>query len=102
MRRCIIYVGEDFVKIYEALLTIRNTKLKINITVIEIYRDMLENLNFKQKKYSIISTGVYKIAHDSIRLMKWICYYDRSSYENLNYYDLMGSICKNSNEVTKR
>ena len=26
--------------------------------------------------------------------MKWICYYDRSYYENINYYDLMGSICK--------
>ena len=35
-----------------------------------------------------------KIGHDSIRLMKWICYYDRSYYENINYYDLMGSICK--------
>ena len=26
--------------------------------------------------------------------MKWICYYDRSYYENINYYDLMDSICK--------
>ena len=29
-----------------------------------------------------------------IVLMKFICYYDRSYYENINYYDLMGSICK--------
>ena len=34
---------------------------------------MLKNPNFEQNKYSITSTGVYKIAHDSIRLMKWIC-----------------------------
>ena len=26
--------------------------------------------------------------------MKWICYYDRLYYENNNYFDLMGSICK--------
>ena len=38
-----------------------------------IYTDMLVNPNFEQNHYSITSTGVYKIAHDSIRLMKWIC-----------------------------
>ena len=52
---------------------------------------MLRNPNFEQNKYSLTSTGIYKIGHDSIRLMKWICYYDRSYYENINYYDLMGS-----------
>ena len=31
--------------------------------------------------------------------MKWICYYDRSYYENINYYDLMGSIGKHLNEI---
>ena len=55
---------------------------------------MLENPNFEQNKYSLTSTGIYKIGHDSIRLMKWICYYDRSCYENINYYDLLGSVCK--------
>ena len=34
----------------------------------------------------------YKIGHGCIKLMKWICYFDRSYYENKNYYDLMGSI----------
>ena len=34
---------------------------------------MLENPNFEQNKYSQTSTGIYKIGHDSIRLMKWIC-----------------------------
>ena len=33
---------------------------------------MIKNPNFEQNRYSIPSTGVYKIAHDSIRLMKWI------------------------------
>ena len=45
---------------------------------------MLLNPNFEQKKHSITSTGIYKIAHDSVQIMKWICYYDRSYYENIN------------------
>ena len=62
---------------------------------------MLENPSFEQNHYSTSSTVVYKIAHDSIRLMKWICFYDRSYYEDINYYDLMGSPCKYLNEISK-
>ena len=61
---------------------------------------MLENLNFEQNHYSMTSTDIYRIAHDSIRLMKWICYYDRCYYENINYYDLMVSILKCLNEIS--
>ena len=45
-----------------------------------------------------------KIAHDSIRLIKWICFYDRSYYENINYYDMMRSNCKYLiiNEIPQR
>ena len=39
----------------------------------EVYIDMLKNPDFEQNKYSITSTCIYKIAHHSIRLMKWIC-----------------------------
>ena len=39
---------------------------------------MLENPDFEQNIYSLTSIGVYKTAHDSIRLIKWICYFDRS------------------------
>ena len=35
---------------------------------------MLKNPNFEQNNYSITSTVIYKIAHDSIGVMKWICY----------------------------
>ena len=59
----------------------------------EINKDMLKNPDFEQNKYSLTSKGIYKIAHDSIRLMKWICYYSRSYYDNINYYDMMASIC---------
>ena len=93
-----IYEGDDFDKIYEVLSTLKNKNLNINNIVIEKYRDMLENPNFEQNTYSKTSTGNYKIAHDSIRLMKWICYYDRSYYENINYYDLMGSVLKSLKE----
>ena len=97
-----IYEGDDYDEIYNILSTLKNKKLKINNKLIEIYTDMLKNPNFEQNKYSLTSTGIYRIGHDSIRFMKWICFYDRSYYENINYYDLMGSICKHLNEISKR
>ena len=97
-----IYEGDGFSEILKTLSTLKNKKLKINNNLIEIYKDMLKNRNFEQNKYSLTSTGIFKIAHDSIRLMKWICYYDRSYYENINYYDLMGSVCNHLNEISQR
>ena len=97
-----IYEGDDYDEIYKVLSTLKNKKLKINNTLIEIYKNMLENPDFEQNYWSRTATGIYKIGHDSIRLMKWICYYDRSHYENINYYDLMGSICNHLNEISKR
>ena len=89
-----IYEGDDFNEIYKILLILKNKKLKINNILIEKYKDMIKNPDFEQNYWSITAKGIYKIGHDSIRLMKWICYYDRLYYENINYYDLMGSICK--------
>ena len=89
-----IYEGDDYYKIYEALSTLKNEKLKINNIIIEIYKDLLLNPDVEQNYWSRTAKGIYKIGHDSIRLMKWICYYDRSYYENINYHDLMASICK--------
>ena len=63
---------------------------------------MLKNPHFEQNKYSITSTGIYKTGHDSTQLMKWICFYDRSYYEIITYYDLIGSICKQINDISKR
>ena len=88
-----IYEGDDYDQIYKVLSTLKNKKLKINNTLIDIYNDLLLNPNLEQNYWSRTATGVYKIGHESIRLMKWICYYDRSYYENINYYDMMGSIC---------
>ena len=63
---------------------------------------MLENPNFEENYWSRTAQGVYKIGHNNIGLMKWICYYDRSFYENVNYFDLMASVCKHLNEISKR
>ena len=52
---------------------------------------MLKNPEFEQDYWSKTATGIYKIGHDSIRLIKWIIYYDRSYYDNLNNFDLMRS-----------
>ena len=38
---------------------------------------MVRNPNFEQNYYSRTSVGVYKIAYDSLRLMKCLVYYDR-------------------------
>ena len=80
----------------------KNKNSKINKTLSEKSRDVLENPNFEQNKNSITSNGIYKIAHDSVRIMKWICSYDRSYYEIFTYFDLLGSVCEYLNEISKR
>ena len=39
---------------------------------------MLENPEFEQDYYSRTAESIYKIGHDSIKLLKWLAYYDRS------------------------
>ena len=97
-----MYDGNDYDEIYKILSTLKIKKLKVNNILIEKYRNMLENSGFEQNYWSETATRVYKVGRDSIRLMKWICYYDRSYYENINYYDLMGSICNQIKEIFKR
>ena len=97
-----IYEGNNYGEIFKVLSTLKNKKLKIDNNLIEIYKDMIKNPDFEQNCWSRTAKGIYKIGHDSIRLMKWICYYDRSYYENINYYDLMGSLCNHLNEISKR
>ena len=92
------YERDDYDKIFEVLSTPKIKKLKKN-TLIEIYKYLLKNLDFEQNKCSLTSTGIFKIAHDSIRLLKWICYYDKSYYENIYYYDIMASISACLNEI---
>ena len=88
-----VYEGNDNDEIDKVLSTLKNKKLKINNILIEKYKDMIINPDFEQDYWSRTAVGVYKIGHDSIRFLKWICYYDRSYYENTSYYDLVGSLC---------
>ena len=83
-----IYEDDDYDEIFKVLSTLKNKKLKKNNILIEKYKDMIKNPDFEQNCFSRTAKGTYKIGHDSLRLMKWICYYDRSYYENINYYDL--------------
>ena len=89
-----IYEGNDLDKLFEVLSLLKNKKLKINIILIEKKRDMIQNPDFEQDYWSKTAIGIYKTGNDSIRLRKWICYNDRSYYEKINFYDLMGSIVK--------
>ena len=63
---------------------------------------MSENPDFEQDHWSRSAEGIYRNGHDSITTMKWLNFYDRSLYDNMNYFDLMGSLCKHLNEISKR
>ena len=54
---------------------------------------MLKNSDVEQDYWSKTAIGIYKIGHDSIRILKWLIYYDRSYYDNMKYFDLLGIIC---------
>ena len=64
-----LYEGDDFDEIYKVLSSLKNKKLKINNILFEKYKDLLKNPDFEQNSWSRTATGVYKIGHDSIRLM---------------------------------
>ena len=74
-------------------------KRKKNNILIGKEKNMLENSEFEQDHFSRTAIGFYKNGNDSIRLMNWLADYDRSYYEIVNYYDLMGSVLKNLNEI---
>ena len=79
-----IYEGDVYDKKSEVLSTIKKTTLKINKIIIKKLELMLERPDLEQDNWSRTATGIYRIGHDSIRIMKWICYFDRSYYENIN------------------
>ena len=60
---------------------------------------MLESPNLEQDYWSRTAEGVYKIGQDSDRFKKWLASYGRSYYENINYYDQMGSVLYYLNEI---
>ena len=60
---------------------------------------MIENPDFEQNYYSRTAESIYKSRHENFRLMNWLIYYDTSYHQNMNYYDLMGSILKYLNEI---
>ena len=76
--------------------------MKTNDILIEKYEIMLENSDFEQDHWSRTAESICKIGHDSIRFLKCICYYDRTYYENISFYDLMGSVLECLNEISQR
>ena len=45
---------------------------------------MIDHPDFKQDIYSTTAKNIYKIGHNSIRLMKMLAYYDRSYFEYIH------------------
>ena len=44
--------------------------MKTNDILFEKYENMLENADFEQDHWSRTAEGIYKIGHDSVRLLK--------------------------------
>ena len=74
----------------------------MNNILTEKFKDTLDNHDFEQNQYSTTATSIDKIGHDRIRLMKKLAFSDRSDYEKINYYDLMGSVLNCLNKVSQR
>ena len=55
--------------------------------------------DFEQNHYSLTSKGDYEIGRHSIRLMKWMAYFD-GYYGNINYFDLMASVLSCLKEIS--
>ena len=65
------------IKLYEVLaISKKKKKNKYYLNRKKIY--MLEFSDFEHDYYSRTAIGIYKIGHDSIRLMKWLAYFVRS------------------------
>ena len=45
-------------------------KIKLSKILIEKYKSMTENPDFEQNHWSKTAEGIYRIGHDSIRLMR--------------------------------
>ena len=60
------YEGADFDEIYKVLSTMKNEKLKIFHTLIEIYKKMSENPDFEQNYWSRTAEGINKNGHECI------------------------------------
>ena len=79
-----LYQGKDYDKICEDLSKMKYKNIKIIKILIENYKDMLEYTEFEQNQYSKTTEGTYIFGHDSIRLLNWLFYADRSYYEKVN------------------
>ena len=52
------YEGNEYEKIYEVLSTLKNKNIKINNTLIEKYKNILENPDFEPNYWSRTAEGI--------------------------------------------
>ena len=71
------FEDKDFDEVFKDLSQSTNWNLKKKHILIEKYKDSLGNFDFEQKYSSRTAEGIYRIGHDSVRLFKWLAYYDR-------------------------
>ena len=67
-----IYEDVHYDRKCEDLSPLKIKKIKVNNILIKKYKDMLENPNFEQHYSSRTAISVFRLRHDSFRLMKWL------------------------------
>ena len=61
-------------------------KLKTNNILIEKYKNMLQNQDSEQDYWLRTAIDIYKIGHNSIRLLEWLIFCGRSYYDNKIFF----------------
>ena len=69
-----LYEVDECDKIFEVLSILKNKKLKINKTLIEICKDLIKNPDFEQNYCSRTSVGLCKRGYENLGLLKWLVY----------------------------
>ena len=77
---------------------LKNKRINNKDELIEKYKNL--NEDFEQNYYSRTATGLYKIGHDSRRLMKWMAYYDK--YGTRNSFDVIASVLSCLSKISER
>ena len=61
---------------------------------------MKKNPDFEDYYFSKTAEGLFRYDQYSIRIIKRLCYADRTFFENVNYFVLMATFLTCPNEIT--
>ena len=67
---------DEINKLFDVFSELKNKNVKFKNKLIEKIENKNENHAFEQEYYSTRAKGIYKIRHDSMRIMSEMAYYD--------------------------